>query len=446
MAERTDSLKTLRKRCSVMGSALLAGALAGCGGGSGGSGTSVTLRTYRSATPANAQFVAFRDGDGAWTSVAPTGAGQYTRRVSDPDGRYSFACVSLGPETRVYVVEATLAELSAPEADLGEAETGHSVSGSVAALGAGDIASVSVARRSGSSAGGAYRLDAVPSGEWDLVALRAAYPGGEMAVDRAFVRRSVSVRGDVVAPVDFATGADTEAYAVSVANRSADASAVARTEVSLHTAGQTRCAVGLGGGDGVYAALPAGLQLGGDTYIARGYEDLGAAGLSRRSRTQSFQLPGPILLTLGQALTGALLDSGPCTGAACRYVARWQAMPGAQAYDILLGQFDGAALIWECVVTASRLAGSNAYATPDLTGATGWQQAWSLGSGEVEWSVEGYQASPSIGAAMSASLRGPVPSGLDIISASLSGTRSGRAWGRVPMVRRFLSGLWATAR
>jgi len=348
----------------------------------------------------------------------------------------------VGSETRVLIVEATLAELDSPVLDIGEPGTGRTVSGTVAGLRAGEVASLSVSRRSITAAGAVYSLGGIPDGEWDLVALRTDFATGEMRADRACLVRGLSVRGDVSVPLDLAgaSSVDTEAYGVSVANRSAGPSATARTEVYLHTAGQTRAQVGLGGPNSVYAALPAVGQLANDTYVARGYEDANG-GLTRRSCSISFKLPGPVTLDLGPSLTGAYVDDGAYAGPGLRFVAHWDPLSGADAYDVLLGQFGATDLIWECVVTSQRLAGASAYTVPTLAGLAGWSAAWDLSSGEVDWAIEATDAAPTLAAALAASVRGIVPSGLAIAAASASGHNASRANGAPRLSPRFLRGL-----
>jgi hypothetical protein len=362
--------------------------------------------------------------------------------VNDAQGRYSFACVVTGAETRVFVVEATLAELSSPDLDIGEPTTGLSVSGGITGLRAGDVASIALSRRSATAAGPAYTVARVPAGQWDLVALRSDFATGEMRADRAYLVRGLTVQADLNAPVDLAGAAsfETETYAVSVGNRSADPTATARTEVNLHTAGQTRAQTGLGSGDAVYAALPVVRQLGDDTYVARGYEDTNG-GLGRRSRSISFKLPGPMTLDLGPSLTGAYVDDGAYAGPGLRFVAHWNPIAGADAYAVLLGQFGGVDLIWECIVTPGRLAGAASYAVPTLGGLAGWQSAWDLTSGELDWSIEATNAGPTLAAALTASVRGTVPSGLSITSTSVSGRNASRATGASRLRPRFLRGL-----
>lgn len=56
------------------------------GDGGGGSGTPIIVQTYN-----NDVVVAFQDGDGAWTSLAPAGDHTYSASVKDPQGRYGIA-------------------------------------------------------------------------------------------------------------------------------------------------------------------------------------------------------------------------------------------------------------------------------------------------------------------------------------------------------------------
>lgn len=190
-------------------------------------------------------WVAFQDGDGAWTRVLPEVSGGTTRRFSHEFSSDRGAIASVTPVldgefTLLRVLYGTPAELStegitsSPECAGASAKTLH---GSVSGLDATDFAQVNVGPFIRSNVvprfGTDFSLEGVPTGPQDLLAARLRTEADGSASLKFILRRAVDLPNDATIPaLDFGSG---EAFAAAVPNVTIENGLPAFTLTELRT-------------------------------------------------------------------------------------------------------------------------------------------------------------------------------------------------------------------
>lgn len=188
--------------------------VAGCTGDGDGGGT---IRF--SAGPTSLAFAAAQDGDGPWTVVMPSDNGTYELSVTGPTYGIAVVC---GDDSfkNVTIVQAAVAETSSPSLECNYiAGSDGSVGGTFSGTSAGQGVSVHVAYHEIATTSGSYTASMLPTGEWDIFALRRIGAFTPTDTDRIVRKNAVTIppTGPVVVDFDFATeGFDVETNIVAI--------------------------------------------------------------------------------------------------------------------------------------------------------------------------------------------------------------------------------------
>jgi len=341
------------------------------------------------------EWVAFQDGDGAWTRVQPSPPGgkvTFDSRFSTTRGAVATLNRS-GDLTFLSVLYGTPAELETV-GDTNPRDCGpfdaKTLLGTVAGLNTDEVAFVSGPFFSRVRAGvdNTFELKALPSGPRDLLGMLT---DGRGAVTGFILRRDVDVPDSTTLPVlDF--GAP-EAFAPAVANVSilglGGESATSGTQVLT---GNAEISVTLQTNPTPdvtrpYAALPERQLLPGDLQVLSA--SLSTVTGSPRSATLYFRAPTDRTLTLGAPLippTFTTVATAPTLQLRAHFVPQ--------------GDYDRSAVIsyQQGITTIVTISMTAAYAAlagdgydilvPDLSSAAGFDPAWTLRPGEtVLWSA-----------------------------------------------------------
>lgn len=174
------------------------------------SGGSTVILDYTGCGPfIKPVWLAFQDGNGAWTQVTPTNS-VYQFTLTSSKGGYAFATVS-GANSTVGVVLVTKAEIGGgTPVVFCPPQVLKNVNVTVTGLAAADVAFVALGGASNfaqSSTPNPISLNGVQSGLQDLVAYRTATLGPPAASDRAIITRGLNVaNGGSAGTLDFVGG------------------------------------------------------------------------------------------------------------------------------------------------------------------------------------------------------------------------------------------------
>jgi len=345
-------------------------------------------------------WVAFQDGDGAWTRAQPVLSGSNTTFRSEfSAGRGAIATLSrVGDNMTVLsVLYGTPAELvtagDTNPRDCGPAPA-KTLLGTVAQLDTNETAFVSASfnSRVRVSVDRTFELKGLASGPRDLLATRTTRTDGSDVITRLLLRRGVDVPDSTTLPVlDFASA---EAFAPAVANVSLDGlgaeSAASGTRL-LTERDELTVSLMIGPTTTVtrpYVALPESQLLAGDLQILSASVSAATTG-SARSATLYFRTPTDRTLTLGAPLippTFSTVASAPALRLRAHFVPQ--------------SEYDRSAVVvyQQGTTTFVAISMTAAYAAltetgydlvvPDLAGAVGFDSAWSLHPGAtLLWSA-----------------------------------------------------------
>jgi len=345
-------------------------------------------------------WVAFQDGDGAWTRAQPVLSGSNTTFRSEfSAGRGVIARLSrVGDNMTVLsVLYGTPAELvtagDTNPRDCGPAPA-KTLLGTVALLDTNETAFVSASfnSRVRVSVDRTFELKGLASGPRDLLATRTTRTDGSDVITRLMLRRGVDVPDSTTLPVlDFASA---EAFAPAVANVSLDGlgaeSAASGTRL-LTDRDELTVSLMIGPTTAVtrpYVALPESQLLAGDLQILSASVSAATTG-SARSATLYFRTPADRTLTLGAPLitpTFSTVASAPALRLRAHFVPQ--------------SEYDRSAVVvyQQGTTTFVAISMTAAYAAltetgydlvvPDLAGAVGFDSAWSLHPGAtLLWSA-----------------------------------------------------------
>jgi hypothetical protein len=337
-------------------------------------------------------WVAFQDGDGAWTHAQPILSGANTTfRAELSADRGAIAMVSgSGAFTIVSVLYGSAAELETA----GDTNPRHcfpaiaqTLLGTAIGIDSGEVAFVaaSFGSRVRVSVDSTFELKALPSGPRDLLATRFAQANGSGPITRMILRRGIDVPDGTQLPVfDFGSA---EAFAPAVANATLDGlgaeSATSGTrllanhdEISVTLATNLTADV-----TRPYFALPE-AQLGpGDLQVVTANTTAAATG-SARSTTLYFRAPTDRTLTFGALLVQPTFTT-VATAPALRLRAHFVPQNDYDRATVISYQQDSTLFV-TVMMTAAYAAGSaNGYdlVIPDLSGAAGFDPAWTLHQG-----------------------------------------------------------------
>jgi len=347
-------------------------------------------------------WVAFQDGDGAWTRVLPT--------VNGPNTIFhrAFHTNRGGIATLVPMLDGALTQLSilfglpgelASVGDVNPRDCPTSapedLSGRVAGLETNESALVSTGlfgRSLVRAPNERFSLPGLSSGPHDLLATRIATTAGVAAITGMILRRNVDLPdGDTIPTLDFASA---EAFApapatVSIVGLGAGGaisgtrlrtsnSETAPSIVPGQTAAPTR----------PYFSLPEGRLLPGDLQVLLVLAD--EPGGAIRSLELYFRAPADRVVALGAPVATPVLSAvatAPALGVRARFVPQ-------DDYDrstsILFQQDATSALVGVTMTAGYAAIGGAGYdlIVPDLTAAQGFDLAWALRPGQrLSWSA-----------------------------------------------------------
>ncbi len=338
-------------------------------------------------------WMAYQDGSGAWTRVTPGANNTYTFQLTSARG--GIATVdTIDTGFDVNITYATTTELvTYTTAASAGACGGKRLNGTLANVGAGNLANVSVGDATIAVAGTgsqSYQLLNVPDGPQDLVAARVNTT--TRRADRLILRRGVNIAaGGAVPVIDFSAP---EAFAPASANVTVTGLTTDTAFVATGYDGTRGSATGFltailrytaSTGAAPYDAMP------GATLIAAEMQQLYAvASTANANRVAGVYFRAPVDRTLVMA---PYLSTPAVTRAANTPYARPRVQLDLQSdYNRLLTTtFEQTALNRSAGVTATRAwAGGAAWDVtfPDLSTAAGWNPSWALQSGTpFTWTV-----------------------------------------------------------
>ena len=345
-------------------------------------------------------WVAFQDGDGAWTRAQPVLSGSNTTFRSEfSAGRGGIATLSRAGDnmTVLSVLYGTPAELvtagDTNPRDCGPAPA-KTLLGTVAQLEPNETAFVSASfnSRVRVSVERSFELKGLASGPRDLLATRTTRIDGGDVITRFILRRDIDVPDSTTLPVlDFASA---EAFAPAVANVSIDglgAEAAASGTRLLTNHDEITVSLLIGLTTDVtrpYVALPESQLLASDLQILSASVSAATTG-SARSATLYFRTPTDRTLTLGAPLIPPAFST----------VASAPALR-LRAHFVPQSEYDRSAVVvyQQGTTTFVAISMTAAYAAltetgydlvvPDLAGAVGFDPAWSLHPGAtLLWSA-----------------------------------------------------------
>jgi len=364
-------------------------------------GSSVTLSTYVSLSPANMDWVAYQDGDGAWQKLEGTN-GQYTFKVADSAGRYGIAmvCGKGAPYFElVQIVQATLKELPSLSrtCDNSAYSSGNDyLTGKVSGVAANEVSDVrygpSLYRSSTPSADGSYLIGVINGLVVDIFAAKG--PGvatpeiPTYTANKVIISRDVNLQGSATANFDFSSqGVQTEAHTVSLQGSLGSTTAV----VFFGTKNGTYGVVGSDQKASIsYGGVPPTYQLADELHLAVGITYASATGSDFRYAYRYFKSPVDITLAPPeQPFTASLTQIQPSNPSYVRFKIDWQNLPSAAAYRGIIQKYEVTGnRSWNIDITKSWLSNntSPSYSLPDFSALPGWKNGWAHNNlGAINW-------------------------------------------------------------
>ncbi len=370
-------------------------------------GSNVTLSYCAADAPI---WVAFQDGNGAWTRVNATGTNSYTFSVSS--GRAGVATVdTVGTGFDLNVTYATTAELNGFGATTGLGECGgKTVNGTVANVGMTQFANVSLGYSTKfvlPITSSAFTLTNVASGPQDLFAARLT--AATQRADKLILRRGLDIaNGGSLAVLDFNAA---EAFAPAMANVTVSGLGADTASIATLFNGSRGSAFGFIGtfseyvaasGAVGYDAVPLAQLNTGELQQLYAVASTANSSTSNRFTGVFFRAPGDRTLAMGPELTAPTV-----TRIAGGTYSRTRIQLALQSdYNrYLTGDFSQSTAnrSTSIVVTGGYASGAAwDLSIPDLSAATGWTNTWGLLNGTaIDWSVSAlggaiYQLDPSV--------------------------------------------------
>ena len=374
-------------------------------------------------------WVAFQDGDGAWTRALPsTSNGNTVFQFSFSSNRGAIATVTDGGLglTDLNVLYGTPSELESvgiTSPRYCSPAVSKTLLGTVAGLGSNDIAFVRAGFASQAfvipASGPDFALQVLPPGPRDILATRRTRINGDEFLTGIILRRSIDLPDGATLPVfDFGS---LEPFAPSVANLSLQGPGVdgAFTTTRLRSSNMD-AEVGGGAtpaGGGPYYALPEARLLAGDLQVLTASTS-GASPEGARSATVYFRAPTDRTLVLGAGLVPPVFAT-VATTPSLRLRAQFTEQSDYNRETGIAYQ-EGATTIVAVSMTpayATRSGAGYDLVIPELGQVPGFNPAWALQAGQaLRWSAVriggtlglGVDPVPSVGDTRSAAVRGDV--------------------------------------
>ena len=352
-------------------------------------------------------WFAYRNDGGAWTRIAPNGAGHI---VFDATEKVSVASVvQIGGLTITQILNATATELEATPAAACDAELGNqSITGTVSGLGSEDFVRISAGGYGSDGASQAnpeWELDEVPTHAVDLVATRYATFSSQPAQE-VIVRRGLLAGNAAIPTLDFASAeaVPIESAVATFTGIPANGSlnmltAVNTANGTIHELGDLAGSPPTGSTQAVsYASLPASLRLATDIHIltASAYNTEGTLTLQAWYKT-----PSARTLAFGPMLSDPVITNSSITP-----VVRPRLQLAAQAeypsaVEVSFGEPAGQAgsRYVSIVTTAGFVGGAPAtwdLEVPDMSSAD-YDADWALHTTTYNWTASAYGINNSDG-------------------------------------------------
>lgn len=358
-------------------------------------------------------WVAYKDGDGPWTRVLPTG-GEYHFTVSEDRAGVAYALEEQEDGgVAVFTVLAARDEfegsrpflLAPSDCRLGAKTVNLEVAPN---LKSGEFASASAGLSTSSivaTGAATIEMEGVPDGPVDVLGARGREgAGGATTVDRLYLERDVVPGDQATLPLDF-DGA--HAFApdeadLTVSNLAGDEAEVVVRLDTPSTFGELLHTTVAGGASvtSVTAPLVPLSMLGNDdAYVFEASTFLGNDAPGASFRALSVRTPdggdgGDHTLSFGPDVTGVVMDADP-SGSTMRGRMRYD--PQADYGDFFLGGFEQEPTpdhpVGQLLLVSARWLSGGAVSVsfPDLTGVAGWDPAWELQPGlPVKWLFTAY--------------------------------------------------------
>jgi hypothetical protein len=377
---------------------------------SGGGSGNVTIDFSSCAAANKPIWLAVQNGTTGWTQVTGT-ADVYRFNITQTKGGIAYTTQSSGGATSVTVQYFTQAELTSGTLIFCQLGGTKSLTGTVAGLGTGDVATISLGGGTATApTNGAFTLNGVANGNQDLVAAR--YNFVSTGNERFIIRRDQNLTGTIPA-IDFGA---------------AEAFAPATATATITGAGSDQVVSTMQYFTGSCAFSSLGTTLvTGTTFTMRGipaaqqrptdFHQVFVAAASGTTATrivfESFRVLANRTIALGPAFPTPTVTN---LTAAYKRLQAVVTLPTEYQQSLLLTY---TAANRSAVVTASFgwLGGAAAtLAFPDYAGVTGWQDSWvPATSSTVNWTVSGTGTNINTTANVCAE-------GAQIRSASVSGT------------------------
>ena len=346
-------------------------------------------------------WVAAQDGGGAWTQVQRSAGGTYDPAFASGKGGLAFVD-TIGNGTVLNVVYGSYGELYSLVAWVNSSGCGSKVvNGTVANVGAGQLATISLGSSTASTSPAlpafpAFVLNNVPAGPLSLAASRADVATG--TADMIILRRGVNVsNGGTLAPLAF-NASLSEVFApgtanVSVTGLGSDEASIATVfigAVGSNTAGMLSLIPSYTTGATPYAAIPAGalnnaIEMQQLIAFAEAADPrfVRLAGLFFHTPTDRTITMGPVLSTP----TVTKLVTAPNVRPQLQLASQSQ-------YDRLISaHYDQSSVnrsagVFMTAGYFGTLPSTWNITLPDLSGAAGWNTAWGLLDGTpIDWTV-----------------------------------------------------------
>ena len=339
-------------------------------------------------------WFAVQDGSGPWTHVTGTN-NSFTFHFTSTKVGIAYVTTSATSGSDLTVVYATAAELQGVggTTTVGCTSGGKSVNGSVANVGASELATISLASSSATVVGGSantFQLTGLPQGTHDLIASRITQTisGSSIsyALNRLIIRRNLDpANGSTLPVLDFA-GSESFAPAtanVTIGNLGSDQ---ALAEAGLTTANGTSAGFFFSSPSTAttlpYYGVPDAKLATGDLHSLTVFATPPGSGSPSTSRVASLYFRS---VTDRTVTLGSTLGVPTITTVATTPYLRLRAQLAAQSeYNRLAGIFytqgSGASERSVSVMMTAAYAGTASYdlTIPDLSAASGWNNAWGL--------------------------------------------------------------------
>lgn len=353
---------------------------------SGGSGNVVV--DFSACAAANKPiWLAFQNGTTGWTQVTNVGD-VYRFNITQSKGGIAYTTQSASGGTTVSVQYLTQAELTSGTLTFCSQLGGKTLTGSVAGLGTGDAASISMGGAFAvAQTNAAYTLTGVATGNQDLVAYRSNFisPGTS---DKAIIRRDQNIAAGGAIPVlDFGA-----AEAFNPATATATVSGAGSDQIIASMAYYVGACVAstlstnpLASASFTMRGIPAAQQRTNDYHQLSVTAANGTT--SFRNVIESFHTMADKTFTLGAALPTPTVTIQPAAYKRLQAVVTLPADYQSSMTLTYVAATKGIAV----TATFGWLGGASAtLAFPDFAGVAGWQDAWAPATGTtVTWTVAG---------------------------------------------------------